>query len=134
MASRILVVEDEKSSAIDLKNRLKSLGYSVFPPVFSGRKAVQKASENPPDLVLIDIQLKGDLDGVNVAKEIHDHFNIPIVYLMEDAIEEVLQDEKVIEPFYYVIKPCEERSLHLNIEKALYHHKMGQVWKKLYKH
>jgi CheY-like chemotaxis protein len=134
MTAKILVVEDEKGSAIDLKNRLKTLGYSVPPPVFSGKEAVQKASENPPDLVLIDIQLRGDLDGVNVAKEIHDHLGIPIVYLMEDAVEEVLQDEKVIEPFYYVLKPYEERSLHLNIEKALYHHKMGRVWEKLYKH
>ena len=134
MTAKILVVEDEKGSAIDLKNRLKTLGYSVPPPVFSGKEAVQKASENPPDLVLIDIQLRGDLDGVNVAKEIHDHLGIPIVYLMEDAVQEVLQDEKVIEPFYYVLKPYEERSLHLNIEKALYHHKMGRVWEKLYKH
>ena len=134
MTAKILVIEDEKGSAIDLKNRLKTLGYSVPPPVFSGKEAVQKASENPPDLVLIDIQLRGDLDGANVAKEIHDHLGIPIVYLMEDAVEEVLQDEKVVEPFYYVLKPYEEKSLHLNIEKALYHHKMGRVWEKLYKH
>lgn len=125
--TKILVVEDEKTTGRDIQNRLKNLGYTVPTSASSADEAIKKAVTCHPDLVLIDIQLKGEMNGLKAAKQIHDRFGIPVVYLMEDADEETLQDEKVIEPFSYVLKPCEENSLRISIERALYKHKMGRV-------
>jgi CheY-like chemotaxis protein len=127
--TKILVVEDEGIVTRDIKNRLKALGYPPPTTASSGTEAIKKVATFHPDLVLIDIHLKGEMDGIKAARQIHDLFDIPVVYLMEDADEETLQDEKVIEPFYYVLKPCEENSLHVCIERALYQHKMGRVWR-----
>jgi CheY-like chemotaxis protein len=127
--TKILVVEDERIVATDIKNRLKFLGYPAPATASSGKEVIKKVAECHPDLVLIDIQLRGEMDGIKVAKQIHDLFNIPVIYLMDDADEEALRDEKVIEPFCYVLKPCGENSLHISIEKALYQHKMERVWR-----
>jgi DNA-binding NtrC family response regulator len=127
--TKILVVEDEGIVTRDIKNRLKALGYPSPATASSGTEAIKKVVMYHPDLVLIDIQLKGEMDGVKAARQIHDLFDIPVVYLMEDADVETLQDEKVIEPFYYILKPCDENSLHISIERALYQHKMGRVWR-----
>ena len=127
--TKILVVEDERIVATDIKKRLRILGYPAPATASSGKEAIKKIAECHPDLVLIDIQLKGKMDGITAAQQIHDLFNIPVVYLMDDADEEALRDEKVVEPFCYILKPCEENSLHISIEKALYQHKMGRIWK-----
>ena len=127
--AKILVVEDAGSITSDIRNRLKVLGYPSPATASSGAEAIKKVAKYHPDLVLIDIQLKGEMDGIKAAKQIHDLFDIPVVYLMEDADEETLRDEKVIEPFYYILKSCKENSLHISIEKALYQHKMGRVWR-----
>ena len=127
--AKILVVEDEGIITRDIKNRLKVLGYPCPATASSGTEAIKKAARFHPDLVLIDIQLKGEMDGIKAARQIHELFDIPVVYLMEDADEETLQEGGLIEPFYYILKPCEENSLHINIEKALYQHKMGRVWR-----
>jgi CheY-like chemotaxis protein len=126
--TKILVVEDEKDVATDIRNRLKILGYPSPATAYSGTEAIKRAAEYRPDLVLIDIQLKGEMDGVKAAKQIHDRFDIPILYLLDDADEETLRDDKVIEPFYYVLIPCEELTLHVSIEKAIYKHKMRRLW------
>ena len=127
--TKILVVEDEEIVTRDIKNRLKVLGYPSPATASSGIEAIKKVARFHPDLVLIDIQLKGEMDGIKTARQIHDLFDIPVVYLMEDADEETLQDGELIEPFYYILKPCEENSLHISIERALYQHKMGRVWR-----
>ena len=127
--TKILVVEDEGIITRDIKNRLKVLGYPSPATASSGMEAIQKVATYNPDLVLIDIQLKGEMDGVKAARQIHDLFDIPVVYLMEDADEETLQDGELIEPFCYILKPCEENSLQTSIERALYQHKMGRVWR-----
>jgi len=131
--TKILVVEDERDVAIDIRNRLKILGYPSPATAYSGIGAIKRAAEYRPDLVLIDIQLKGEMDGVNAARLLHDRFDIPVLYLMDDADEEILKDDKVIEPFYYVLKPCEELTLHVSIEKAIYKYKMGKLWRSLNK-
>ena len=127
--AKILVVEDEGIITRDIKNRLKVLGYPCPATASSGTEAIKKAARFHPDLVLIDIQLKGEMGGIKAARQIHELFDIPVIYLMEDADEETLQDGELIEPFYYILKPCEENSLHISIEKALYQHKMGRVWR-----
>jgi CheY-like chemotaxis protein len=126
--TKILVVEDERIVATEIKNRLEILGYPAAATAFSGKEAITKAAECQPDLVLIDIQLRGEMNGIKAARQIHERFNIPVIYLMDDADDEALRDDRVIEPFYYLIKPCEESSLHISIERALYKHKMGRLW------
>ena len=127
--AKILVVEDEGIITRDIKNRLKVLGYPCPATASSGTEAIKKAARFHPDLVLIDIQLKGEIGGIKAARQIHELFDIPVVYLMEDADEETLQDGELLEPFYYILNPCAEDSLHISIERALCQHKMRRVWR-----
>lgn len=122
--SKILVVEDERIVALDIKNSLQELGYEVTGIASSGEDAIQKTIETNPDLVLMDIFLKGDLDGVEAAEEIRRSFNIPVVYLTAYSDENTLQRAKITEPFGYIIKPFKEREIHVVIETALHKHKM----------
>ena len=122
--TKILVVENEGIVAMHLKNMLKSLGYAVSAVVFSGEEAIKKAAETHPDLVLMDIRLNGEMDGIEAAEQIRVRFNIPVVYLTAYTDDETLQRAKVTEPFGYIVKPFEERELQSNIDIALYRHKM----------
>jgi len=121
---KILVVEDESIVAMDIKHRAEGLGYSVTGITPSGEGAIQKAAETLPDLVLMDIVLKGDMDGVEAAQKIRDTLDIPVVYLTAYSDEKTLKRAKVTEPFGYIIKPFEDRELHSAVEVALYKHKM----------
>lgn len=120
---RILVVEDEQIVALDIKNRLERLGYSVPAVAAGGKESIRKTSETHPDLVLMDIRLKGELDGIQAAEEIHSRFDIPVVYLTAYADDETLGRAKSGEPFGYLLKPFEERELHAAIQMALHKHK-----------
>ena len=121
---KILVVEDESIVAMDIKHRAEGLGYSVTGITPSGEGAIKKASETLPDIVLMDIVLKGDMDGVEAAQKIRDSLDIPVVYLTAYSDEKTLKRAKVTEPFGYIIKPFEDRELHSAVEVALYKHKM----------
>ncbi|MEW5949611.1 MAG: response regulator [Thermodesulfobacteriota bacterium] len=124
MGTKILVVEDEGIVAEDIRGSLESLGYTVSAVVSSGQEAIKKAEEYKPDLVLMDIVLKGEIDGIEAANQIHLCFNIPIVYLTAYADERTLDRAKVTEPLGYIVKPFEDRELRTTIEMALYKHKM----------
>ncbi len=121
---KILVVEDESIIAEDIRRSLQNLGYSVSAVVSSGEKAIKVVEENSPDLVLMDIMLQGKMDGIEAAEQIRSHFNIPVVYLTAYSDEKILERAKITEPFGYIIKPFKERELYINIEVALYKHKM----------
>jgi PAS domain S-box-containing protein len=121
---KILVVEDESIVAMDIKHRAEGLGYSVTGITPSGEGAIEKAAETIPDLVLMDIVLKGDMDGVEAAQRIRDNLDIPVVYLTAYSDEKTLKRAKITEPFGYIIKPFEDRELHSAVEVALYKHKM----------
>jgi diguanylate cyclase (GGDEF)-like protein/PAS domain S-box-containing protein len=127
--TRILVVEDESIVALDIQERLESLGYEVPATAASGEKAIEKAGVHRPDLVLMDIQLQGRMDGVEAADLIRQQFGIPVVYLTANADHPTVQRAKVTEPFGYVIKPFEERELHTTIEVALYKHQAERALK-----
>ena len=120
--TRILVVEDESSVAAYIVELLETLGYKASTVVRTGEEAIRVAAKSRPALALIDITLKGDLDGVETGERIHNRFNMPVVYLTDRANEDLLKRAKITEPFGYVLKPVEERRLHLNIEIALYRH------------
>ncbi|MFN6569290.1 response regulator [Dendronalium sp. ChiSLP03b] len=125
----ILVVEDEAIVAKDLQNRLKKFGYIVPAIASSGQEAIKKALEIRPDLVLMDIRLKGQMDGIQAAEEINKHLDIPIIYLTAYADDHTLERAKVTEPFGYLLKPFKERELQTNIEIALTKHRLEKQLK-----
>ncbi len=127
--ANILVVEDETIVAKYIQKWLRSLGYSVPAVVSSGEEAIEKTEEIHPDLVLMDIVLKGNMDGIETARRIRARLNIPIIFLTAYADENTLERAKVTEPFGYIIKPFEERELHSTIEMALYKHRMERQLK-----
>jgi PAS domain S-box-containing protein len=122
--AKILIVEDEVIVAQDIQDMVKARGYDALAIVSSGEAAIQKAAELKPDLVLMDIVLKGEMDGIEAAEQIRDRFRIPIVYLTAYAEAKTIERAKVTEPFGYLLKPFEERELHTAIEIALYKHKL----------
>ncbi|MDQ3250264.1 MAG: response regulator, partial [Chloroflexota bacterium] len=124
---QILVVEDEGVVALELQSRLEAMGYAVVGLAASGEAAVEKAAALTPDLVLMDIRLKGKLDGVMATEQIRTRFHLPVVFLTAFADEQTLQRAKVSEPYGYVLKPFEERALQIAIEIALYKHRMQRA-------
>lgn len=126
---KVLVVEDERIVAEDIKARLESLAYSVTGISFSGEDAVKKSENMRPDLVLMDIVLQGEMDGIEAASIISSSLDIPIIYLTAYADDRMLERAKITEPFGYILKPFEDRELLITIEMALYKHKMRKVLK-----
>jgi CheY-like chemotaxis protein len=126
---RVMIVEDESIVAEDIRRTLIKLGYAVPAVVSSGEATIKKAGEHVPDLILMDIMLKGGMDGIEAAKQIRSKFNIPVVYLTAYADEKILERAKLTEPFGYIIKPFKERELKMNIEVALYKSKMERQLK-----
>ncbi len=124
--ARLLVVEDERITAEDLRDILNNLGYSVTAIVSSGSDAIQQAEQSRPDLVLMDIRIKGDMDGVEAARIIRERFNIPAVYLTAHADPGTLQRAREAEPLGYIVKPFQEPELQASIEMALHKHKVDQ--------
>ncbi len=122
--AKILIVEDDWIVAEDIKNSLKKLGFIVSGIVAYGEDALEKVKECRPDLVLMDIMLKGEMNGIEAADQIQTQLNIPVVYLTAYTDDNVLDRAKETEPFGYVVKPFEDRELNTAIAMALYKHKM----------
>ncbi len=120
--ARILIVEDEAIEALDLQGRLTRLGYPLPNVVHSGEDAVSKARETHPDLVLMDIMLPGKIDGIQAAEQIRAFLDVPIIFLTAYADEKTLQRAKITEPYAYIVKPFQEKELHIAIDMALYKH------------
>ena len=123
-SARIMVVEDEYIVNADIQNTLKILGYEIAASVTTGEESIEQTADAKPDLVLMDIRLQGEMDGIEAAEQIRTLYNIPVVYLTAYSDENTLQRAKITEPYGYVTKPFEERELHTNIEIALHKHKM----------
>ena len=121
---RILVVEDDGILALALETMLEKLGYAVLQPVARGEDALAVAATEQPDLVLMDIQLAGKMDGITAARRIRSFSNIPVIYLTCHSEQPLLQQAKVTSPYGYLIKPVFERELAVSIEMALYRHSM----------
>ena len=124
MSIRILVVEDESLVARDLEHMLISLGHSVVGIITTGEEALKAARDKQPDLVLMDIVLKGEIDGIAAAERIWESWGIPVVYLTAYADDTIFQRAKLSEPFGYLLKPFERRELQTTIEMALYKSRM----------
>lgn len=121
-ASKILVVEDEVLVARDIQARLSRMGYEVVGTAGKGEEAVSMALEHDPDLVLMDINLRGDMDGIEAAIKINNAKSIPVIFCTAYSNDEVLERAKITSPFGYVLKPFDNRELEINIEIALFKH------------
>lgn len=119
----ILVAEDEKIIALDIKKTLQQLGYNVLATVTNVHDVLSFLENKKPDLILLDIMLKGTLSGIDAAKIIMEKYEIPFIYLTALTDEETLKKAKITEPFGYIVKPFNERGLRTNIEMALYKYK-----------
>lgn len=121
---RILIVEDDGIISTRLESILPKFGYDVSGVAAFGEEVIQKVCKATPDLILMDIYLAGDLNGIETATQIHAKFDIPVVYLTAFADDELLQQAKVTEPYGYMVKPIQDKELRATIEMALSRHKL----------
>jgi AmiR/NasT family two-component response regulator len=119
---RIMIVEDESIVAMGIKHKLEDLGYRIVGIEATGEGAVETALKAEPDLILMDIVLKGDLDGIEAAQMIHGHLDTPIIYITAYSDEEVLRRARITEPYGYILKPFKKSEVNANIQMAIYKH------------
>ncbi len=122
----ILVVEDESIVSKDIQHSLKKIGYNVVGAAATGDKAIELARSEKPDLVLMDIMLKGAMNGIEAAEVIKNEMSIPVIFLTAYADESTLGKAKISEPYGYILKPFKEIDLQTSIEMAIYKHKKEQ--------
>ena len=120
---RILIVEDEPIVAMDISGRLTHLGYAVAGTVATGEGAIALAQQTQPDLVLLDIRLRGPMTGIEAAEQIRQRFGYPVVFLTAYAEDDTLKRASQANPLGYVLKPFGDRELKTAIEMALYRHR-----------
>ena len=124
--ARIMVVEDEVVVAMELNKRLRSLGYTVTGIIGTGEDAVEKAGQEEPDFVLMDIKLAGRMDGIQAAEKIRELYDVPVVFLTAHTDEKTLQRAKLSQPFGYLVKPFSEAELRTTIEVAIHKHQQDK--------
>ncbi len=128
---RILIVEDERLIAADIEDHLIDLGYRVAGVAISGEDAIREARERGPDLILMDVKLRGALDGTEAARRIRESQEVPIVFLTSHADPSTLERACASSPYGYLVKPFEERELAATIETSLYRHREDQKLRKM---
>lgn len=121
---RLLIVEDEALVAVDISERLRAMGYEVLAVVDNGEDAVRQTYALTPDVVLMDVQLRGAMDGTEAARQIRVSTGRPVIFLTSYADEAVIKRVKETEPYGFVLKPFSERELMAQIEMAIYRHRM----------
>ena len=119
---RIMIVEDESIVAMGIKHKLEDLGYKIVGIEATGEGAVDRALKTEPDLILMDIVLKGDMDGIEAAQIIHGHLDTPIIYITAYSDDEVLRRARITEPYGYILKPFKKSEVNANIQMAIYKH------------
>jgi len=127
MKRRILIVEDEAITSVLLEKTLKELGYEVVGSAFDGEEAINLVREKQPDIILMDIRIQGDMDGIETAKKIYTEYKIPIIYLTAHSDDETIKRAVESGPFGYLIKPFKERELYSNIEMVAHKQKLYQT-------
>ena len=121
-ARNILIVEDEEVIALDMRMSLESIGYRVVDIVDTGKAAVERSAALKPDLVLMDIRIRGEQDGIDVAARLREHMDVPVIFVTAFSDEATLERAKRVSPYGYIVKPFHERELRIAIELALYKH------------
>lgn len=128
-STKILVVEDELLIARTLSKKLEKMGYQLTDIVSSGDGALESIKNNPPDLILMDIVIKGDKDGIETAREIYQNYHLPIIYLTAYADDKTLERAEETGCYGYILKPYLEKELHANIKMALKKHEQNKILK-----
>ena len=123
-SARILIVEDEIVVASHIRIELKGVGYHVCSLATSGREAIKIAESERPDLVIMDIMLSEEMDGIETARHISSRFQTPVIYLSAYTDDDFVQRARETEPFGYLLKPFRSRELQLNVEMAIHKHRM----------
>ncbi len=118
--AKVIIVEDEHIVAKDFETRIKDMGYTVCANVPSGMEAIEQAQIHQPDLVLMDVVLRGELDGIEAAGTIRSRWNIPVIFITSYSDEPTLERAKLTEPFGYLVKPFKDSEIKAVIEMALY--------------
>lgn len=126
MPDKILIVEDEVITAMDIKNMLKNFGFDVVGIASTGKDAINKAEKFRPELILMDISLKGDMDGIEAAEEIKSLYNIPVVYMSAFTDINTFERIKFTNPYGFVNKPVSSELLLISIETAIYKHDLDK--------
>jgi CheY-like chemotaxis protein len=121
---RILVVEDDADIAIEIQSSLAAHGYVIVGDASSGERAIELAVKHQPDLVLMDIQLEGRLDGVDAAQQLREQLDIPVLYMTAHAESSTVARAKATGPAGYLLKPFSERELAVAVEMALLRHQL----------
>ena len=121
---KILIVEDEAVIALNLQQTLKKMGYNVTGISYSGKDAVDKARKLVPDLILMDIRLPGEMDGIEVAEIVKSELDIPVIFITAFSEDKIIERAKKAEPYGYVLKPIQERKIKAVVEVALYKKEM----------
>ncbi len=122
----ILVVEDESIVSKDIQHSLKKIGYNIVGAASTGEKAIELALSEKPDLILMDIMLKGSMNGIEAADIIKKEMSIPVIFLTAYADESTLAKAKITEPYGYILKPFKEIDIQTSVEMAMYKHKKEQ--------
>lgn len=128
-ASKILIVEDEGIIAMDIRRQLEGFGYQVVATAFSGGQAITLANQHKPDLVMMDIVLKGEMDGISAAQAIVESLRIPVIFLTAYSDSATLARAKATGAYGYLVKPFRPDELHASIEVALYKHQLERKLK-----
>ena len=129
MGVKIVIVEDESIVAMELEQRLIDSGYQIVGVTDNGETAIRLTSEMKPDLVLMDINIKGEIDGIETASRIRKKMDVPIIYLTAFSDKATLEKAKLTSPYGFLLKPIEERDLHISIEISLAKFKMEKQLK-----
>lgn len=122
----VLIVEDEFITGTDIQNSLQDMGYHAPLIIDNGMEAVEKTGKMRPDVVLMDITLMGEMSGIDAAVRIKELFRIPVIFLTAHSDESTIDKAMLSEPFGYIIKPFDPRSLHISIEMARYKHAIDE--------
>jgi CheY-like chemotaxis protein len=109
--SKILIVEDDFIVAIDLKIHLEKMGYHVLDITDNGNDALKKTRETNPDLILMDIHLKGNIDGIDTAQKINNLYHVPVIYVTGYNDKNTIKRANITEPFGYIVKPFEDKEI-----------------------
>jgi PAS domain S-box-containing protein len=125
--AKILIVDDEVVVAEDIRRQLRALGYLVVGVVASGDEAVRLAGEHQPDLILMDIKLKGPMDGIDAARTIQSRYGTPVIYLTAFSDEETLERARETLPLAYLIKPFVSSDLRAALELALFRQRVSRI-------
>jgi two-component system cell cycle sensor histidine kinase/response regulator CckA len=130
--TRVFIVEDEALIAMEVQDRLTSLGYSVCGLASRGEQALDFITEKPPDVVLMDVRLAGSLSGIETAELLRQRLDVPVIFLSAYSDAELLRRAGEVLPFGYLVKPFEERELHATIQMAIYKHRMERALREAY--